>query len=155
MQCGGTTSTTGNYYVIVDGNLTKVKTGNNVPATGGSVQAWAWYNVNYNMKGTGGNDLTVNIGTNRLEYTEWSSDYYDLAGDVVRTNWHDQSGSTTWNSGFGWMTSLKTNTAYQPGIEYYYQTANLTTAAIASISMHSGYQFVYKGFFDVPAPPGK
>jgi len=147
MQCGGTTGTTSNYYVIIDGNLTNVKTGNNVPQSGGSIQAWAWYKVNYNMQGTGGNDLTVNIATFRSEQQWPSPGYYiyTIGNDVVRTNWHDQAGSTTWNSGFGRMTSLKTNTAYQPGIQYYYQTANLTTAATASITLYSGYQFVYMG----------
>ena len=128
-------------------NLTNVKTVTNVPTTGGSIQAWAWYKVNYNMQGTGGNDLTVNIATFRSEQQWPSPGYYiyTIGNDVVRTNWHDQAGSTTWNSGFGRMTSLKTNTAYQPGIQYYNQTANLTTAATASITLYSGYQFVYMG----------
>jgi hypothetical protein len=149
MNCGGTTGTTSNYYVIIDGNLTTVKTGANVPHTGGSLQAWAWYKVNYTMKGTGGNDLTVNIGTFRSEQQWPEPGYYiyTIGSDVIRTNWHDQAGSTTWNSGFGKMTSLKTNTQYQPGIQYYYQTANLATAATAGITLYSGYQFVYMGTY--------
>jgi hypothetical protein len=154
----GNTATTSHFYVIIDGNYLNVKTGSSVPALDkGGIQAWAWYNANYNMAGSGGNDLTVNIGTNRT-YSWWpyESDYqYSVGGDVVRTNWHDKAGSTTWNSGFGMNKKLNTNTAYQPGVQYYYQTANVGSAVPASITLISGFQFVYTGYYDVPSPPGK
>ena len=152
MQLNGTTSTSSHYYVIVDGNYLNVTTGTELPTTSGKIQAWAWYNANYTMEGSGGDDLTVCIGTvrNFTQSQEGGPDFVTIGDDVVRNNFHDLAG-TTYNSGFGKDSTLKINTAYQPGVQYYYQTANLPKAVPASITLISGYQFVYEGFYPLPS----
>lgn len=150
-QLNGTTSTSSHFYVIVDGDYLNVTTGTELPPSG-NIQAWAWYNANYTMKGSGGDDLTVSIGTvrNFTESEEGGPDFVTIGDDVVRNNFHDQAG-TTYNSGFGKSANLKVNTAYQPGVQYYYQTANLTSVVPASITLISGYQFVYGGLYPLPS----
>jgi hypothetical protein len=152
MQMSGTLNQTSHYYVIVDGNYLNVTTGSELPATSGTIQAWAWYMVNYTMKGSGGDDLTVAVGTTRkfTENDEGGPDFATIGDDVVRNNWHDLAG-TTWNSGFGTSANLQANTSYQPGIQYYYQTFNLSYAVPASISLVSGFQFVYGGYYALPS----
>ncbi len=151
MQAKGTTAKTNNYYVIVDGNWIGVTTGSELPTVGGNIQGWASYNVLYSMQGSGGVDLTVNIGTTRPKENHYSwtgDDYYTVGGDVVRTNFHDLQGVL--NQGFGASQNLQPNTSYQPGVQYYYQTANLASAVSASISFNQAYQFVYGGYYNVP-----
>ncbi len=103
------------------------------------------------MKGSGGNDLTISVGTTRnfYENDEGGPDFATIGNDVADTNWHDQAG-TSWNSGFGTSANLKANTAYQPGIQYYYQTYDLSYAVPGSISLVSGFQFVYGGYYPQP-----
>jgi len=108
MQLNGTTSTSSHYYVIVDGNYLNVTTGTELPTTSGKIQAWAWYNANYTMEGSGGDDLTVCIGTvrNFTQSQEGGPDFVTIGDDVVRNNFHDLAG-TTYNSGFGKDSTLK------------------------------------------------
>jgi len=151
MQAKGTTVKTENYYVIVDGNWIGVTTGSDMPPVNGTIQGWASYNVLYGMQGSGDVDLTVNIGTTRPKENHYSwtgDDYYTVGGDVVRTNFHDLQGVL--NQGFGASQNLQPNTSYQPGVQYYYQTANLASAVSASISLNQAYQFVYGGYFNLP-----
>jgi hypothetical protein len=151
MKATGTTGHTSDYYVIVDGNWIGVTTGSDMPALGGTIQGWASYNVTYGMQGSGGVDLTVNIGTTRPaeNHYAWTGDeYYTVGGDVVRLNFHDQM--NTVNQGFGASQNLQPNTNYQPGVQYYYQTANLSSAVPASITLNQAYQFVYGGYYNLP-----
>jgi len=151
MQMSGTINQSSHYYVIVDGNYLNVTTGSELPSTTSTIQAWAWYMANYTMKGSGGDDLTISIGTTRefYENDEGGVDFATIGNDVVSTNWHDQAG-TTWNSGFGASGNLKVNTSYQPGVQYYYQTYDLSYAVPASIALISGFQFVYGGYYPQP-----
>ena len=151
MQAKGTTAITGNYYVIADGNWIDVTTGSDMPPISGTIQGWASYNVLYSMQGSGGVDLTVNIGTILQEehHYNWSgSEYYSIGNEVLRTNFHDLPGVV--NQGFGQTPNLVTGTSYKPGVQYYYQTANLASAVPASISLNQGYQFVYGGYYNLP-----
>ena len=147
----GTMPTTSHYYVMVNGNYLNVTTGSEMPPTGGTLNAWAWYSANYTMNGSGGADLTISIGTvrNFTDNMEGGTAFATIGDDVVRQNWHDQAG-TTWNSGFGTSANLKANTSYQPGIQYYYQTYNVTKSSDARISLNSGFQFVYGGYYPQP-----
>ncbi|MEI7983380.1 MAG: hypothetical protein WCI71_17145, partial [Bacteroidota bacterium] len=61
----GTMQPTKHYFVIVNGNYLNVTTGGEMPPTNGTLKGWAWYAVNYTNGGTGGNDLTISIGTVR------------------------------------------------------------------------------------------
>ncbi|MEI7895858.1 MAG: hypothetical protein WCJ26_02390 [bacterium] len=151
MKATGTTGKTDNFYVIVDGEWLGVTTGSEMPPLYGTIQGWASYNVLYSMQGSGGVDLTVNIGTTLPgeHHYNWTGDeYYTVGGDVVRTNFHDLPGIL--NQGFGASQNLKSGTGYQPGVQYYYQTANLASALPASISFNQSYQFVYGGYYNLP-----
>ena len=151
MKANGTTGYTSDYYVVVDGNWIGVTTGSELPPVSGTIQGWASFNVLYDMQGSGGVDLTITIGTTRpLEhhYNWTGDDYYTVGSDVVKTNFHDLPGLL--NQGFGTSKNLNSNTSYQPGVQYYYQTANLLSAVPASISFNQSYQFVYGGYYNLP-----
>ncbi|MEI6681005.1 MAG: hypothetical protein WCO44_00175 [Bacteroidota bacterium] len=149
MKFSGTSSYTENYYIVVDNLYNKVKTSQET-GIGWSLHAWAWYKAYYGMQGNGGVDMTVNIGTTIPEGIDWSVFVDYVGGDVVRRNFNNATG--VWNSGFGFK-DLPTDKAYTyyPGVQYYYQTANLMPGKVpASISLQTGYQFVFQGFNDVP-----
>lgn len=151
MNATGTTSHTSDYYVIVDGNWIGVKTGSELPPVGGYLQGWAAYTVQYDMQGSGGVDLTVNIGTTRPmeHHNDWSGDeYYTVGGEVVRTNFHDLVGVLNKDSGHS--ENLNTNVSYEPGVQYYYQTADLKSSVSANICLNQIYQFVYGGYYNLP-----
>jgi hypothetical protein len=151
MNAWGFQNETSDYYVIVDGNWIGVKTGSELPPVGGYLQGWAAYNVQYDMQGSGGVDLTVNIGTTRPmeHHNEWTGDeYYTVGGEVVRTNFHDLVGVL--NTGTGHSENLNTNASYEPGVQYYYQTADLKTQVHVNICLNQIYQFVYGGYYNLP-----
>lgn len=151
MAAGGTTGKTGDYYVIVDGNWLDITTGSDLPDMSGTIEAWAIFSSRYTMQGSGGVDMTVNIGTTRLEETHpgWTGDkYYTVGDDVVRINFHDLIEHT--NTGSGSSPALKTGTSYQPGVQYYYQTANLAGSVPGNLYLTSAYQFVYGGYYFLP-----
>lgn len=150
MTFTGTTQSTDYYYMVGDAWYHNAKTGSSLPPNQGGVSIYGWVNGYYGMKGSGGDDLWALIGTDVI------SDKCGAAPDnneaMVNNNvnynhWHDVSGS--WNSGFGNIVSLNANTSYQPGVEYYYQTFNISNVS-ASISVYANMQFVYSGFYNIP-----
>jgi len=152
-----TTTATSESYIIVDGNFTKVKTGALLNVGFGGMKAFAAYNVCYGMAGSGGDFITVNIGSKRKIVSEtfqigmkWKwVDYVEAAmnGDMVNKKWKSQKGVT--NQGFGSVV-LEPNKTYEPGIQYYYETENMKSRKTANISFTTSIQFVYEGFNGIP-----
>ncbi|MEI6748913.1 MAG: hypothetical protein WCM93_07110 [Bacteroidota bacterium] len=150
MIVSGLTSYTNYFYVVVNSLNCAVTTSSVLPPKYSSnvapgLRAWACYNSYYGMQGNGGVDLTVNIGTNMIEkkYLDW--EHYSVGDQVIRTNWHNAMG--IWKSGFG-QAALAKSTSYEPGVQFYYQTANLTQTT-ADIRLQTAYQFVYDGLYDL------
>lgn len=149
MQFSGNSSYTSDLYVVADNYYTTVTLSPVFPPVTGSLKAWACYKAYYGMGGSGGTDMTINIGTTLLKDLDYGSNYmYYVGTDVVRTNWHDMSGK--WNSGFGMSGNLSGTGQFTPGVQYYYQTANIPNVIPAGITLQTAYQFVYGGFFSVP-----
>jgi hypothetical protein len=141
MTASGTTTPTKHFQVIVSNHCTNITVSKGSVINPGPVQAWASYSVFYGMGNSSEVDLTVNIGTSLISD---GIEMYCVGGDVVSTNWHDMMGQT--NKGFGWNQNL-TGTTYKPGVQYYYQTADLNSAVPVNITLNTNYQIVYMGDF--------
>jgi hypothetical protein len=149
MKVSGITSYTDHFYIVANSLNCAVSTSPVLPtssiATPG-LRAWAWYKSYYGMQGNGGVDLTVNIGINKLKNQSGGINTSCVGDQVVRTNWHNATG--IWKSGFG-QTALAAGTSYEPGVQFYYQTANRPTGIPADIRLQTAYQFVYDGFYQL------
>ncbi|MFZ4523521.1 MAG: hypothetical protein ACOYNC_17590 [Bacteroidales bacterium] len=142
----GTMAQTKDEYIIVDGNYVDIQTGPNVPP-GGTIQAWACYDVAYTMKGSGATFITVNIGTSDVKRTANGMSWYHIGSELTQTQWSGPVNVV--NSDFKGP-PLLINTAYQMGRQYYYQTQNVTAKTPGTISLSSSYQVVYSGYYNVP-----
>jgi len=149
----GETTTAKEYYMIVDGHYATVKTGSSLPRTNGALKAYASCNVYYGMKGSKGDFITVNIGTKRKVVNEKFAKQGQIApvyleevimnNDILGQKWVSQKGITNQGSG---SAMLKKDTEYEPGFQYYYEANTLGSKKTASISLTTGYQFVYEGY---------
>jgi hypothetical protein len=150
MIVSGLTSYTDYFYVVVNSLNCAVTTSSVLPPKYSSVapglRAWAWYKSYYGMQGNGGVDLTVNIGTNMIKKGWLDLEFCSVGDQVIRTNWHNAT--SNWKSGFG-QAALAKSTSYEPGVQFYYQTANLPTRKTADIRLQTAYQFVYDGLYEV------
>jgi hypothetical protein len=144
---GGNTVETGYYYTSFDLWYCNIQTTNIVPPKGGMIQAWEWFNIGYNMAGSGGDDIWVNVG---LSLSKWvngpdhTTDYYSN-GELVN-NWHVHDVKGNWNSGSG-IATIEASKSYQPAFFYYYQTYNIGTVP-AFINMYNAFQILYGGYYD-------
>ena len=148
MLMGGSTSYTSNYYIAADLVFCNVKPAANLPPNGGQIQAWTYYKAKYGMAGSGGSDLTISFGKGLNEVKGYDPTSYYSAADILNNHYHDQT--NTWFTGFGNSGNLNTGTTYQPNIQYYYQTYNLSNVVNADIELYTGFQFLYGGYYNLP-----
>jgi hypothetical protein len=143
---GGNTIETGNYYCSIVLGYINIKTSDVVPPNNGACEAWSWYKIGYNMRGSGGDDIWAVVGVSLTEYTDNVNHYTSYSSNSEIVNWahyHDQMGN--WNTGSG-TTSLSTNKSYQPNFEFFYQTYNVGTMP-AFVGMYNAGNVVYGGTY--------
>ncbi|MCK9424294.1 MAG: hypothetical protein M0Q38_17040 [Bacteroidales bacterium] len=145
----GTMLQTSYLYTIANGHYVDIQTGPNV-LTNGTVQAWAFYNVEYTMKGTGTTFITVNIGTSDVKktYNFAVEPWYHIGSELTQTKWTGPVNVV--NSEFKGP-PLATNTNYQMGIQFFYQTEKVPeNSPPGTISLTTSYQVVYSGYYSMP-----
>lgn len=141
----GTMGLTKDYYIIVNGHYVMIQTSSVLPPNG-TIQAWARYDVSYTMSGSGSTSITVNIGTSVPKRTYDGVSWYHIGNELTQTQY---TGANVMHSDFKGP-KLSTGTSYDMGIQFYYQTQNVTAKNPGTIKLVTSYQVVYSGYYNVP-----
>ena len=151
MLMGGNMINTSYYFLAADLitiNVSAVSDPSTI--TNNELQAWSYYKCYYDMTGSGSSDLWVDMGVGINYIGSKPTGGYVSDGSQINVHFTNQVGN--WNSGVGTCGSLKSNTVYQPSIQYNYQTQNCGSNP-ANIQLYTGFQFVYTGLYNLPPNP--
>lgn len=153
MLLGGNLVTTDYFYMAGDLINTNVQIASDPSSlTNNQVQAWSYYKAYYDMAGSGGNNIWVDIGVGINQYgsVQYGQGYIS-DGSQISVAFQDVEGN--WNSGVGRTGSLSRNTLYQPSIQYYYQTHTCGSSPANNLQLYTGFQFVNTGLYNLPPNP--
>lgn len=153
MLLGGNLVNTDYYYMAGDLIYTNVQAVSDPSSlTNNELQAWNYYNVYYDMAGSGGNNIWVDMGVGINKYGSDQYGYgYNSDGSQINVTFQDVEGS--WKSGVGTSGTLARNTLYQPSIQYYYQTHTCGSSPPNNLQLYTGFQFIYTGLYNLPPNP--